>query len=211
MKINIRTGLPFITLGAGGLSLCLQLWLFSREDELGLLPKAHFSGSLCLILFAVFLVFLFLVSRKFPPMSKYTSLFPADVFGALGCVAGAVGIATTLFSGFNGMIMLMIVCILTGGAAMGALLYTGYCRFVGEKPSYLFHSALIVSLMLQMINACRVWGAQPQAQLYFFPMLAHIFLLLTAYHRATLDYGKHQRQWAVLFLFIFITLLLFFN
>lgn len=199
MKIALKpTLLPWFTLGAGGLGLCLQVWLRSKADDQGLLPAGHIAGSLSLILFALVMVVLFLCSRKLTPMHRYSHLFPADLLGAAGCTVGAVGFVLAAFSqpSSNVLTILHMIC---GICAAACLLLCGYCRFTGRQPVFWYHCVITVFFMLHLILICKQWGAQPQLQLYFFPSLAVIFLLLTAYQHTTLDAGRGLRQWYVFF------------
>ena len=199
MKINLKpTILPWFTLGAGGLGLCLQICLFRRMDEQGLLPAKHFAGSLSFVLFALVLVVVFLCSRRLTPIHSYKLLFPADLPGAIGCAAGAVGFALAAFSQPISNI-LAILHLVIGIAAAACVLLAGYCRFTGRYPVFWYSIVITVFFMLHLILRCRQWGAQPQLQFYFFPFLGTVFLLLSAYQRACLDAGRGLRQWYVFF------------
>ena len=199
MKLSIKSNFPLLTLGAGGLGLCLRMWLLRCGDEQGLLPEGHIAGILCFILFALVMGVLFLCSRTLTPVSRYNKLFPASLWGALGCVAGTTGIVYNLFAATAGTGVLQFLFAIISIAAAGCLVFTGYCRLTGRHPSFLFHCVITVYFMLHLVLRCRLWGAQPQLQIFFFPFLGAIFLLLTAYQRTTLDAGQKQRQWYVLF------------
>ena len=199
MKINCKPNiLPYFTLGAGGLGLCLQIWLLGTRDEQGLLATGHAAGILSFLLFALTALMLCLCTRRLAPVAKYSQLFPASLWGALGCAAGAAAILSGLFEKSNGLTGLFVIRTVIGIAAAACLVFIGYCRFKGRHPSFLFHCVITVYFMLHLVSHCRVWGAQPQLQLSFFPFLGSIFLLLSTYQRAVLDAGKGQRQWYVL-------------
>ena len=200
MKIKINPSiLPFFTLGAGGLGLCLQLWLLSTMDEQGLLAAGHPAGALSIALFAVVMGVLFLCTRQLAPVAKYNQLFPADLWGALGCAAGAAGILVSLFNRPVEINIVWIFLLISGVAAIGCFLFTGYCRFRGQHPSFIFHCVITVYFMFHLIGQCRTWCAEPQLHLCFFPFLSCVFLMLSSYHRTALDAVQGQRQWYVFF------------
>lgn len=199
MKINTKPNiLPWFTLGAGGLGICLRVWLLGLKDEQGLLPAGHIAGTMSFILFALVLGVIFLCARQLTPMHRYSHLFPADLFGAIGCAVGAVGFVYAAFSQpINSF--LAVLCLIAGIAAALSLLFTGYCRMTGKQSAFWFHCIITVYFMLHLIRQCRTWGSQPQLQLYFFAFLGSVFLLLTAYQRTALDAGHGLRQWYVFF------------
>ena len=46
---------------------------------------------------------------------------------------------------------------------------------------------IIIYYMTHLIQQYLMWSAQSQLQVYFFPLMASVFLMLFAYHRAGLD------------------------
>ena len=197
LKPNI---LPWFTLAAGGLGLALRVWLYSGMDEKGLLPAGHVASILIYVLTGLVLLTLFLCVRQLRPVAKYTRLFPAGIRRAVGCAAGAVGVVcAAVFLYFNSTGLLSILTVAIGAVAAAGLAYTGFLRLKGCRPSFLLHAALTVFLMLYTVCQCRVWGSEPQAQEYFFQLLAGIFLMLTSYYLSVLDTRKAGRQWLVFF------------
>jgi hypothetical protein len=59
-------------------------------------------------------------------------------------------------------------------------------KFRNKRLPYQLCAILTVVLMLNTVAQCQIWGAEPQLQSYFFPLLASIFLILTAYYKTTL-------------------------
>ena len=56
--------LPYFTMGAGGIGLCLRLRLYSAIDEKGLLPFRHPADILLYVLSALTIGVLFLATRE---------------------------------------------------------------------------------------------------------------------------------------------------
>lgn len=192
--------LPWFTLGAGALGLTLRVWLYANIDEKGLLPVRHPADVLICILTALVFVVLFLSVRQLRPMAKYSRLFPAGAGRAIGCGAGAAGIVCGLIcSTFSGYDLIGILTMICGVAAAASLVFIGFQRLRGIRPSFLLHAALTVFLMLYTVCQCRAWGSEPQVQEYFFQLLACIFLMLTSYYLSVLDTRKAGRQWLVFF------------
>ena len=56
-------------------------------------------------------------------------------------------------------------------------------KFARKRLPYWLPAILTVVLMLDTVTQCQIWGAVPQLQIYFFPLLASIFLVLSAYYK----------------------------
>lgn len=185
MKHPFRSNiLPLFTMGAGGLGFALRIWLFSAVDEKGLLPKGHPADYALYILTALVLGILFLatrelqprrISRKFVRMSGVC----AYAFGGLGLILTAV----LQLSGSSARLagIAMVSCIV-GGLIM---FFMAVLKFNRKRLPYWLPAILTVVLMLDTVAQCQVWGAVPQLQEYFFPLLASVFLILCAYYKTT--------------------------
>ena len=172
--------LPLFPAAAGVVGLLLRLWLFSAIDEKGLLPARHFADSALYILTALTLAILFLASRKLEHRAV-----PKQLPGAaavLGCLLGALALLITgltpadhgvRFSGLSAY-----AC-LTGGLILTAM---AVLKLFRKKIPFVFPAVLTVSLMLDTIAQCQIWGSASQLQEYFFPLMAAVFLMLSAYH-----------------------------
>lgn len=191
--------LPWFTMGAGGLGLVLRMWLYAGVDEKGLLPAKHPAIILTFILTALVLAVVFLCARRLPPIAKYSLLFPVGIGRAVGCAVAGAGV---LYAGINylnfggGFGIVTFAAGLAGAVAMGFL---AVLRLKGGRPSVVLHTLLTVAFMLFTVCNCRIWGTEPQIQVYIFPLLACVFLMLTGYHNAVLDVQKGSRQWLVFF------------
>lgn len=51
-----------------------------------------------------------------------------------------------------------------------------------KKIPFGFPAVLTVTFMLDTVAQCQIWGAVSQLQEYFFPLMASVFLILSAYH-----------------------------
>ena len=192
MKITFRLKLlPLFPLLCGCAALVLQLRLLESADEKGLLQTDHPAKLLLVALSAAVMVILLLHVRTLPAKSRYSHLFPPSTVSALGCLAGSAGIlyaAITAFSKTSAPLSWLIL--LSGILAALALLYTVWHRLTGMRPRFPLHSFVAVFFMFSAIIQARQWSSQTQLHLYLAPLMAAIFLMLTAYHHAQLELQK---------------------
>lgn len=184
--------LPFFTMGAGGLGLCLRFWLFAATDEKGLLPASHPAIPLLYILTALTLGILFLATRERTPAP-----FPRHIlrlWDGLGNLLGGIClISMTMILDMGGAAMAWL-CV-TGCVLGGlALLLTGIWAIFKKRPPYWYFVLVTAALMLVTVTQCRTWGAEPQVQVYFFPLMAAIFAILAAYYRTVLAAGQAKHR-----------------
>lgn len=199
MKHPFRSDiLPFFTMSAGGLGLALRIWLFSAIDEKGLLPIGHIADYGLYILTALTLGILFLAARELNPRRINKQFF--RLFGAISCLIGGVGLVVTAALDLSRSTarlatMAMVAC------AIGALamFLMAVLRFFRKKPPYWLLAIVTMALMLATVSQCQVWGSVPQLQAYFFPLLASVFLILSAYHATMLAAGRGKPQLLVFF------------
>lgn len=185
--------LPFFTLGAGGLGFALRLWLFSALDEKGLLPAKHPANALLFLFSAVVLSILFLATRKLEPRSvNRKALRPVN---AAACVLGGAGLLLnakiSMGGNISSMTMPSLILNLVGGLV---LFFMAFLKFTGKKLPYWLPASLTAILMVTTITQCQVWGAEPQLQIYFFPLMASVFLILTAYQETAVLVRKSKRS-----------------
>lgn len=198
MKISLKPKLlPWLTLGAGGIGLALRVWLFSLRDSKGLLPAGHIADVLTFVLTAAFMAVLFLCVQPLGPISRYSRLFPASPVRAVGCGLGGAGILYAAIRDVSGSGALGIAALVVGIGAAAALAYAAYCRLKGIHPTCLVHALPALYLMLHAVLQVRTWSSETQLSVYFFPLLAVIFLMITAYHYGVLDLKKSSRRWFV--------------
>lgn len=185
MKYPFRSHiLPRFAVGAGLLGLALRFWLFATVDEKGLLPSRHFADTALYILSALVLLVLFLSTRTLVPrrlsrQSIRRSHISACIAGGLGLILNAVFI---LLKSPARLALIATVTSLAGGMIMFIM---AYLYVANRRISYVLPAAVTVVLMLDVVAQCQVWGAVPQLQEYFFPLMASIFLILTAFYKTT--------------------------
>ena len=177
---------PWVSLLTGAVSLPLRCWLLSSIDGSGLLPRHHITGVISLLLLLLTAGITFLSLRQTPPSSADRRRFPPSRLAAIGSAIGGIGIGISAFTVPASGILAILIPIL-GILCAGALLYAAYCRMIGLRPNCLFHAAMALFLVFRILAACRIWGAEPQVQLYLFPLLGSLFLLLACYYRAEAD------------------------
>ena len=178
--------LPYFTMGAGGIGLCLRLWPNTAKDEKDLLPAGHAACILLYILTALTLGALFLATRK-PGFSPYRRSF-RRIAETAGNLLAAIGLVLHVLFHEQG-ILAIIICLV--GALF--LLLAAFFSFKKKALPYQLGVLITAALMLFTVTQCRTWGALPQLQHYFFPLLASIFLILTAYHRTNLA-ARHGKR-----------------
>ena len=187
MKQNFKPGLfPWFSLLTGLIGLSLQSLLFSEVDAGDLLPQNHIGSILSFVLFALTIGVCLLVLRKQKVSHSYRRQFPQSLIAAAGGVIGAGGLVFTAFSqNTTGLVKILFPAL--GVLAAAALLLISFYRVRGLRPHYLLRCAVTLFLTLRAVQCCRVWGSEPQLQLYFFPLLASLFLILACYYRTELD------------------------
>lgn len=183
MKHPFRSSiLPYFTMGAGGLGLALRLWLFSKMDENALLPVGHVADSALYILAALTLGILFLATRELKPQ-RISRQF-VRISGTCAYFIGGLSLILTAFLKLPvsnaRLAWLAVAASAVGGLAM---LFMAALKFARKRLPYWLPAILTVVLMLDTVTQCQIWGAVPQLQIYFFPLLASIFLVLSAYYK----------------------------
>ena len=183
MKHPFRSSiLPYFTMGAGGLGLALRLWLFSKMDENSLLPTGHIADTALYILCALTLGILFLATRELKPQ-RISRQF-VRICGTCAYLTGGLSLILTailkLPASNARLAWLAVAASLVGGLAM---LFMAALKFARKRLPYWLPAILTVVLMLDTVTQCQIWGAVPQLQIYFFPLLASIFLVLSAYYK----------------------------
>lgn len=180
----------------GIIGMALQSWLFSTADSHGLLIHGHIAEALCYLLLAAAVAISILFLKNVKQSGAYAHLFPQSPVAAVGSFLAAVGILFSAFTPETVGVLTILVRVL-GIAAALALALGGYARLQGKRPNCLLYAAVAVFLIFRTLAFCQGWSAEVQVQTFFFPLLAHISLLLAAYYRAELsaDMG-HCRQYA---------------
>ena len=200
MKLKPKL-LPYIALGAGLIGLGLRTWLFSTGfDDRGLLSAEHPANIMIYILIAVTMLLLLLGLRPLKSTPAYGTLFPPSVPACIGSAAAAIGLLITVFFDLSrSRDAITVLSCVPGVLAAGSLALAGVCRLRQLRPRYYLHAAVTAYLMLHLVVQYRTWRIEPQLQNYFPQLLASVFLMLSAYHRTTLDAGFGNRRAYVFF------------
>ena len=192
--------LPWLTLIAGSLGFALRIWLFATGvDTSGLLVSGHPAELLLWLLSAGMMVLLWFATRSLVTAPKYGFNYPRSYFGAAGCGFATVAIAITsiaeIMSTHDTLARIVAVVGLFAAFAMFTL---ALLRLQGRQPNIAFHTIVCVYFMIRLVSLYRHWSSDPQLQDYCFQLLAIVFLMLSAYHRAAFDVGMGQRRSLVL-------------
>lgn len=189
--------LPVFTLIAGGAGFILRTILLKTQMEpSGLLAAGHPLSILLYILTACTLAVLALSVLPLKQMpQRYRRPFRKSIRAAFGCTFGAVGILiTSLRQVLAQQDILTLAIMLMAFVATLCLAFLGFARQKGSRPHYLVHAGIVVFLMLQLVCQYRVWSPEPQLDLYFFQLMASVFLMLTSYQALCLDIHKGDRR-----------------
>lgn len=199
MKQLLRSySLPVFPAAAGILGLLLRIWLFSARDEKGLLPARHFADTAVFLLTAVVLGILFLITQK--PMTRPVRKGVPHLAGILGCAIGGIGFLCTGLRNFSAHTARFSGIAALAGIAGGlVLLAMAVLKYFHKRAGYGFPAIATVCLMLDTVAQCQVWGAASQLQEYFFPLMASVFLILTAYYATFLAAGREKPKWLAFF------------
>lgn len=177
---------PWFPLFTGIVGFALQYWQFSLVDAKGLLPESHISGTLSVILLALVVGICWIGVQNLAPTKEYCQLFPASRVAFVGGLLAATGMGCAAFTvSATGFLQYLVPA--CGLLSAGVLAIIACHRFQGQQPNSLLHSVVAVYLIFRTMAACRIWSAEPQWQMYFFDLLAALFLLLACYYRAALD------------------------
>lgn len=191
--------MPALTLLGGGLGLVLRAWLaLAGTDEKGLLVTTHPAHILVFVLTALVLAAIFLCVRPLGALNRYPDLFPNGVLSGTGCIVAALGILwVSLREHSLRSDTVTTVCLFLGVLAAVCLIFVAIHRFRQRRPAFWFHVVITLFLMIHLISQYRLWSSEPQLQVYFFPLLSSVFLMLTAYYSTVLDAKKTSRRWFV--------------
>lgn len=194
--------LPLLPLITGIIGAVLRfVLLHTQVGPDGLLPSNHPISILLYILTACTLAVLVLCVLPLKADPRHNRrLFHRSVRPAFGCMFAGIGILLTGLQQLMGQqdILTTITMVMAFVAAL-CFGFLAYARQKGTRPHYLVHTGIIVFLMLQLVCQYRVWSPEPQLELYFFQLLASVFLMLSAYQAICLDTRKGERWLYVLF------------
>ena len=86
--------------------------------------------------------------------------------------------------------MITVFALVAGIAACACLLFTGYCHYKGIQTNFRFYGIITIFMILRAVSVCRNWNTETQVIVYFFPLLASVFLVLCTYYHTVLVFKK---------------------
>lgn len=195
MSIKSPRGIfPWFTVIEGIAGFFMQCWLFTSVDENGLLPPYHMAGILSFVLLAMTLVICWFGSREEADLCP-DRLFFSSMPAAIGVGLSAAGMAFSAFVA-NGKTVLQMLTFGSGLLAAAALGYIAICRARKFHADAMLHCIITAYLILRTMASCSTWTTEPQFTLYFFPLLACVFLMITSYYRSAMALGlEHSKKY----------------
>ena len=183
--------LPFLTMGLSGLGLALRLWLFNgATDVQGLISLWHPANVLCWALPFFALTVQWLCLQDDMPDMNYNAIFPKSVSAAAGCLFGGAGIILFCvrdMQSYAGTNYPEVVALVIGILSAVSLLFLGFCRYMGLRPTPVLRALPCLFFMLHTVCRHQVWSMEPQPQIYCFDIVLNVLLLVTCYCRTALD------------------------
>ena len=179
----------------GVIGFAMQSWLFSTVDNKGLLMHVHISAVISFLLLAAVVAVNMLFLRNFKPGGEYHHLFPQSTVAGVGSMLAAVGMGICAMLPVSALVLRIFVRVF-GLLSVAGLLLGGYNRLQGKRINCLVYGALSVFLIFRTLVFCQLWSAEVQVETYFFPLLASLSLLMSAYYRAAMGADlKNCRQY----------------
>lgn len=192
----------------GVIGMALQSWLFSSADATGLLLHGHIAESFSLVLLGLVIILNYFGLKSVRPDSEQQILFPKSMVSAVGCFIAALGfLLSSLTIPSQGVLLLLIY--IFGILSGFAIAYAGFCRLQGQQCNCLLFVVIVLYLIFRTLVACQAWSAEVQTQLFVFPLLANLSLLVAAYYRAAIhaNIGNCRRYLMVRNIALFCCLL----
>ena len=179
------------TLGAGIVGLILRLWLFLFGFDESRLPVAGHPANLCCwLLAAAGFIGIFLITRTLPAHPQHREEFPSSgaALPANLVAAGGLLYGTWLDLQSRRDVFSLIVAAVAVAAAAGLIVFAVNIR-KGQSASLVFSLPLNLYFILHLISQYRRWSWISSAQIYGFPLLASVMLMLACYQRTALFCG----------------------
>lgn len=181
--------LPLFPIAAGAVGLALRVWLFSATDDKGLLPVGHPANYALYLLTAVTLGILFLATRELHPRRINREF--VRLSGTCAYFLAGLGLLITAVWVLPGStIRLARVAMVVSVVGGLVLFYSAFLKYFRKRLPYWLPAMLAVVLMLDTVAQCQAWGTEPQLQVYFFPLMASVFLILSAYQKTAYAAGR---------------------
>ena len=194
------TYLPILVPLASILALALRLWTMGGgPNSEGLYAPQPLAWALLALVTVLTLAGIFTLTRRLKNPGRYADNFPASPLGAVGCVAGSLGILfsalTTLFAAQD---LLSKLTGILGLVSTLALLLTAVARFRGAKPNFVFHVVTCLYFALRIFDCCKHWSNVTQIGAFLFQFLASICVMLASYQLCCFDVNLGNRPSSLL-------------
>lgn len=190
MKASAKSSfLPLLAMGAGIVCAVLRSILYAIGfDDRGLMSNFHPLHIACVVVAAALAGYAALYLRRQDDSASREDSSPNPRKWVGFAVLIPLWFLTSAFSALDQIEdKLTAARAMLGFAAVLCLALTCWCRIQGKRPSFLLHGLLCVFFAVDMICRYRPWSGNPQLPDYTFPLLACIFLTLTAYYRVAFD------------------------
>ena len=197
MKIHIRPRhLPALVGFAGLMGFLLRIWAMgSGTDAEGLYRPQPLAWVLIWVLTAAVAVAVILIPRRLRSPGRYSDHFPPSIPGGIG---SALAAAACLITGIGLLqttgTFLTTISALLGLAAAGCLVLAAFCRITGKNPMFATHLIPCLYFALLAFDRCRLWSNETQIELFLFPFLALLCVMMAAYHRSCFDVALGKRR-----------------
>lgn len=163
----------------------------NHVDAKGLLVEGNLPTTLQFLIAVFYGISLIPILMKLGGNGRFRNNFPrCALSGSLAMAGGALMAVMILF--FIRPEELWKLAL--GLAASGSMIFTGYCRFRGRHPNFLFHGIVCVFFIMELMERYRPWSSDPQLTDYAFPLLACVLLMLYSFHRACCDANMIDRK-----------------
>lgn len=190
MKASAKSNfLPLLAMSAGVVCAVLRSILYATGfDDRGLMSSFHPLHIACVVIAAVFAGYAALYLRKQDDSASCEESAPNPRKWAGAAILIPLWFLTSAFSTLDQVTdKLTAARAALAFAAVICLAVTCWCRVQGKRTNFLLHGLLCVFFAVDMICRYRPWSGNPQLPDYTFPLLACIFLTLTAYYRVAFD------------------------
>ncbi len=185
------------TLLLSAVGVGLMTWLLrTGVDIKGLFIASHPAIPLLFIVTGVQMLLLLSHMLVLPKENRPSHEPPASTLQAMGHLVAASGI---LFTSISFLMetpdsMELILAVL-GFACVLCLGFVAICKLSGTKYSCFPYVSVTVYFMVFLAYQYRQWSSETQLLVYFFPLLATVFLMVSSYYRAAQTArGKRPRQ-----------------
>lgn len=194
-KVTVLSGMCAIT----GLLCCfLRLWFLTTGlDEKGILTTGNPGNILSWVITGAAVLVILMFNLTLPP-SRHRIVQPTVPY-IVSSLTFCVGIAASTAVLLQGNAPLTVLTGIVGIVAILLCVYTAYLRAKGRKIHFLLHCPAVIFLMLFPVYQYQHWSATALLSAYCFQLLASVSLMLSAYHKITLESGAGNYKRYLLF------------